>query len=520
MKVLLISMPDVIPILIHETALHMPNHGIACLGGNIDPEHQVFLVDLVRKRGRSAAYLTKTLRRLDPDLVGLSAMTWQYPTCLALIGLIGRVAPRAKIAVGGYHATVMSEEVAASPEGQGIDFIVRGEGEETFRRLVNALAGAESLAAIPSLSFRGADGWVHNPRGDLCDLSRLRLPIRDRRRLTGGYHFMYYRIEVMETSRGCTRRCNFCSINHMYGRSYRTYPIERILADLDDIYHNRRTRLIFVADDNMVLNPKWVMSLCEAIVARAYRGLNLIVQADCLSIANNEPMIGAMAAAGFRVIFLGIENVSRRNLQTMEKGDIVAAARRAVALCHKHGMMVIGGLIFGLPGDDTEAIRLNYAFLKELETDAAYCQILTPYPKTRLRKTLMAESLVTNPDRYEFYNGLWANVRTHHLSAGSLQYAFWHQRQTAMGWWTPSAFAIRQGRLWTDFWTRGVKPVMKYFLKRKTRRVGWEGRYRQEIGRLAAMNRFADLDSFRPGPAPPPDLPFSLAAKGEGPGGK
>jgi anaerobic magnesium-protoporphyrin IX monomethyl ester cyclase len=49
----------------------------------------------------------------------------------------------------------------------------------------------------------------------------------------------------------------------MYGRSYRTYPIERILADLDDIYFNRKTRLIFITDDNMVLNPKWVMNLCD-----------------------------------------------------------------------------------------------------------------------------------------------------------------------------------------------------------------------------------------------------------------
>ena len=50
MRVLLLSMPDVVPIIIHEAAVHMPNHGIACVGGNVDPEHQVYLVDLIRKR--------------------------------------------------------------------------------------------------------------------------------------------------------------------------------------------------------------------------------------------------------------------------------------------------------------------------------------------------------------------------------------------------------------------------------------------------------------------------------------
>lgn len=497
MKVVLISMPDVIPIVIHEMALHMPNHGIACVGGNIDAGHEVHLIDLVRKRGGIVAYLTKTLGKIRPDLVGLSAMTWQFPTCLAVNRLIKSILPEVKIAVGGYHATLMSREIAASPDAEGIDFIVRGEGEETFRRLVNALAGDDSLPDIPSLSFKQDGVWVHNERGELCDLSLLKLPVRDSRRRTGGYHFMYSRIEVMETSRGCTRSCNFCSISHMYGRSYRTYPIERILADLDDIYYRKKTRLIFIADDNMVLNPKWVTAVCDAIIARKYRNLRLVVQADCISVAKNEAMVAKMAEAGFRGVFLGIENVSARNLAAMEKGDVVRAARQAVESCHRHGIMVIGGLIFGLPDDDEAAIERNYRFLNELEIDAAYCQMLTPYPKTRLRENLLAEGLVTNPDRFERYNGLWANVKTRHLSAEALAYAFWFHRQTTLGWWKPSSFAVRQGRLWTSLWTRAVKPLMKYFVDRKIRGVGWQERYEGYLRRLEAMNRFSELDAFR-----------------------
>ena len=511
MKVLLLSMPDVIPIVIHEMALHMPNHGIACIGGNIDEAHEVYLIDLVRKRRSIVSFLTKTLGRIRPDLVGLSAMTWQFPTCLAVIRLIKSLLPGVKIAVGGYHATLMSREIAASPEAQGIDFIVRGEGEETFRRLVNALAGTDSLEAIPSLSFRQGEGWVHNEAGELCDLARLKRPIRDRRRLTGGYHFMYSRIEVMETSRGCTRSCNFCSINHMYGRSYRTYPIERILADLDDIYFNKKTRLVFITDDNMVLNPKWVTALCDAIIAKKYDHLRLIVQADCISMARNEAMVAKMAEAGFQGVFLGIENVSSQNLKTMEKGDLVQAARQAVGNCHRHGMMVIGGLIFGLPDDDEAALEKNYQFLNELEADASYCQILTPYPKTRLREHLLDEGLVTNPDRFERYNGLWANVRTRNLSSDQLAYAFWYYRQTTLGWWKPSTFAVEQGRLWTSLWTHGVKPVMKVFVDRRIGRSGWQKRYQGYLERLEGMNRFAELDRFREGGPP------STGAPGGGP---
>jgi anaerobic magnesium-protoporphyrin IX monomethyl ester cyclase len=497
MKVVLISMPDVVPIVIHEMAVHMPNHGIACLAGNVDDGHEVYLIDLVRKRKSIATYLTKTLQHINPDLIGLSAMTWQYSTCLAVIGLIKNILPHVKIAIGGYHATLMSEEITASQDTEKIDFIIRGEGEDTFRRLVNALAGTDRLDTILSLSYKQNGVWVHNEQGGLCDLSLLKLPIRDHRRLTSGYHFMNSRIEVMETSRGCTRNCNFCSISHMYGRSYRTYPIERILVDLDDIYYHKKTRMIFIIDDNVVLNPEWVMRLCDAIIRKKYPHLKLIVQADCTSIARNEAMVKKMAEAGFRAVFMGIESVSSHNLRTIEKTDITETAKQAVEICHRYGIMVIGGLIFGLPDDDEDAIRKNYEFINDLEADASYCQILTPYPKTRLREQLISEGLVTNLDRYEWYNGFWANVKTRYLNFDQLQYAFWFYRCTALGWWKPSTAAGKMGRLWTSIWIYAVKPVMKFFADRKIRKTGWEELYQQHLHRLKIMNSFPDLERFR-----------------------
>jgi anaerobic magnesium-protoporphyrin IX monomethyl ester cyclase len=497
MKIILLSMPDVVPIIIHEMAIHMPNHGIACIGGNIDNGHEVYLIDLVRKRSNMAAYLTKQLKRIKPDLIGLSAMTWQYPTCLSLIELIKGILPEVKIAVGGYHATLMHEEMAGSSESEKIDFIIRGEGEETFRQLVNALANQDSMDMISSLSHKKEGKWVHNCGGAPCDLSKLKPPIRDARRLTSGYHFMYFKFELMETSRGCTRNCNFCCIRHMYGRSYRTYPLERIIADLDDIYFNKKTKLVFITDDNMVLNPDWVVSVCDAIISRKYKNLTLCVQADFISMARHESMVEKMSQAGFRVVFLGIENASKRNLRTMEKTDIVEEAKRAVENCHRYGIMVIGGLIFGLPDDDEEDIKKNYQFLNDLEIDASYCQILSPYPKTKIREYLMSESLVTNDHRYERYNGLWANVRTRHLGADELQYLFWYYRQTALGWWKPSAHATERGKIWTALWIYMVKPVMKYFIDREIRKIGWEGRHKKYMHELILMNQFKDLEKFK-----------------------
>ena len=494
MKIILMSMPDVAPVMMHETAFHMPNCGIASVGANIDDGHEVFIIDLIRKRRRLRKYLTKILQKIRPDLVGLSAMAWQYDTCIKLIKLIKYLLPEVKIVIGGYHATLMNEEIAESPEAEWIDFMIRGEGEEACRRLINALEGKDRLEDIASLSYKRNRHFVHNPRGELLDLSRLRLPIRDKRRLTWGYHIMNSKIEVMETSRGCTRACTYCSIRHMYGKSFRTFPIERVLTDLDDIYYNRKTRWVFIADDNLVLDPQRVIQICDAIIARNYKKFNIVIQADCISMAKNEEMVRKMSLAGIKSVFLGIENVSKKNLATAHKGDIVDASRKAVEICHKYGIMVMGGLIFGFPDDDEQAIIKNYSFLKSTGADTAYCQILTPYPRTEMRRHLLDQGLVTNIDDYKWYNGLWANVKTKYLESDRLQYLFWYHKQTVLGWWEPSERIRSQGRFWTSIWIYAFRPMLKFFIGRSLKKYGWEGRYQRAMKRLAGVNDFQDIE--------------------------
>ena len=215
---------------------------------------------------------------------------------------------------------------------------------------------------------------------------------------------------------------------------------------------------------------------------------------EAMAAARNEEMVRMMARAGFKSIFLGIESASKKNLKAAHKGDIVNASRTAVELCHKYGIMVVGGMIFGFPDDEEADIMENYRFLKSIDADTSYCQILTPYPKTGIRQHLLDEGLVTNPDDFSTYNGMWANVCTRHLGAEQLQYLVWYHRQTIMGWWEPSQQVRTQGRLWTGIWIYFFRPFLKVVLGRRLKRIGWEGRYERDMARLKGVNRFPDLD--------------------------
>lgn len=497
MRVILMSMPDVAPLIIHEAAVHMPNLGIASVGGNIDDEHHVYILDLIRKRRRIKQYLRRILTKVRPGLVGLSAMSWQYDTCLRIIKFTKWLLPEVKTALGGYHATLMSQEIAASKEAELIDFIVRGEGEESFRRLVNALEGKDNLQDIPNLSYKKDGYFIHNDCGELLDLSKLKLPIRGKQRLTWGYHVVNHKVEVLESSRGCTGTCKFCSMQQMYGRRFRTFPIERILQDLDFIYHTKKTRWVFFADDNLVLAPSRVMSLCEAIIQKQYNDLSLMIQADCRSMALNKEMVKKLAQAGCKVVFLGVENDSEENLDFADKSNSGQLAYQAVEMCHKYGMMAIAGLIFGFPEDDESNIIRNYDFFYKLGADAAYCQILTPYPKTALRNELYQEGLITNETDFKWYNGLWANVRTRHLDSEQLNYLFWYYKNNKLNDGEATEFVKDSyGRFWLNVWKYGMRPFLQLTEGRKLKKIGWEGLYEQELKRLRRMNSFPGLDTW------------------------
>ena len=141
-----------------------------------------------------------------------------------------------------------------------------------------------------------------------------------------------------------------------------------------------------------------------------------------------------------------------------------------------------------------QEIIANYQFLKSSGADTAYCQILTPYPKTGIRQELMAAGLVTNPHDYTRYNGMWANVRTHHLSDNQLHYLYWYHRLKVMGWWEPSERIRQQGKLWTAIWLYFFRPLMKSVVARQEKKYGWKGRFAREVARIEQINRFPDLD--------------------------
>lgn len=431
MNVLLLSMPDSFE---HTptVGMRMPNGALATLAGNVDPHHVVAIADLILVQHDVAGTVRRLVAEHVPDVVGLSVMTFQRRTALRLVRLLRSCCPDARLVAGGYDPSLDSD---AWTGDNGVDFVVRGEGEATFAALLRALeSDAPDFGAIDGLVWRRDDGAiVHNtPRHVVHALDDLRLPRRDARVLHG-YTFLGDQVDVIETSRGCTYDCSFCSIIEMRGRNFHVGSLDHVVADLADA-RAHGARVIFLVDDNITLDVRRFEALCHAIIDAKLNDLRYIVQGMTSAFAaHGETLAPLMQRAGFTYVFLGIENVLEDDLAFLKAGaknaarehgrTVGNASLHAIDVLHRHGLYVVGGLIVGNPDDTPEAIEANLEFARR-HVDWPYIQHPTPYPGTPMTGDFKRRQLIVNEHLHE-YDGTTAVVRTAGMSADEVEFLRW-----------------------------------------------------------------------------------------------
>ena len=429
MNVLLLSMPDYFEHM-PPAAVRMPNGALTSLAGNVDCHHRVAVADLILSYRRVRETINRLFHEFDPEVVGLSVMTFQRRTAARIIDLVRTLKPGVKVVVGGYDPSLAHEAYV----GMNVDYIVRGEGEVTFRGLLRALERGRGFDGICGLSWRDGDQWLHNPDRTVHRLEddEIRLPDR-RARVLHGYTLLGRQVDVVETSRGCTYDCSFCSIIEMRGRNFHTYSLERVLADIRDA-RDHGARTIFLVDDNITLNVRRFEALCHAIIEARLIELDYFVQAMTSAIASHgETLAPLMRRAGFRYVFLGIENILEGDLEFLRAAakntardnghNAGNATLKAIDWLHRNKMFVVGGLILGNPDDTLESIEANLAFARRY-VDWPYIQHPTPYPRTPMTQDFRERGLIMN-ERLEEYDGTTAVVRTEHVSAEEVEFARW-----------------------------------------------------------------------------------------------
>jgi len=314
------------------------------------------------------------------DLVGITALTSAAFRAYELATLYRNKG--IKVVLGGIHVSMVPDEAE-----KYADTIVIGEAEGVWHQLLKDF---------------DSDSLKKRYKGEFADLKDAVFPRRDL--FHKGYNYAN-----IQTTRGCPMSCDFCSVHTFNGSKYRERPVEDVLDEMETIDNER----LFIIDDNLIgytkKSAERAVRLFKGMIERGIKK-DWYCQAS-LNIADNEEVLHYAAESGCRMILIGIESEKVDQLQeTNKKMNLkigVDHYEEAFQKIHKHGISVLGALVFGLDSDSKQDIinRTNFAINSGI--DAMQATIVTPLPGTGLFSKMEKENrlLYTNfPKDWERYH--------------------------------------------------------------------------------------------------------------------
>ena len=375
--------------------------------------HEVRIFDQ-NVEGVADAILWQLVGDFQPEVVGFSVITPNYPVARKQIHYLKEMHPEVWILAGGIHATLFPEDLVA----EGADVVVMGEGEPVILELVASLAEERDLSGVSGLVFRNPSGEIVRTGGSRQTDSLNELPFVDR----GLYNLPQYTHHSMLASRGCPHHCAFCcnytGTVRNDGVSVRWH--ENVVAEMEHLRDVYGAREIFFADDIFLLRKPDILKFCHTCAGRRV-GVKWIGQmrADRVDAAVAE----AMRAAECQRIYFGVESGSDRILAEAKKGMTTAQIRKGIRAALDAGLRVKTGWIYGLPGS-LEDQYASIPFMLDLRPHEISIHQLIPFPGTVYYNEPARFGIrIANPKSFESfcYGGLEGDIRFDYLSHGQLR---------------------------------------------------------------------------------------------------
>lgn len=377
----------------------------------IDQGHSIELLDL-NVAGFNPERIKSRLRRMRPDLVGVSSHTETFPNALQLAHLVKEWDSSTPVMIGGPHATLRPLETLAEPD---IDFVVVGEGERSAVELVAALEAGGEVRGIKGLGHKAGGETVLNETREPLDVAAIGLPARHLLSL----EFYEDAHNVLVARGGCPYRCPFCSASQLWGGRRRPRPVEQIMLEVDHMIEAHGARHIFFVDDILTVDRRWFDGLLKALeVHDAGITWGCATRVDCV----DEALLGRMAAAGCTGIQYGVESGSQQILDSVkhiEKQSALDAVRWATAA----GINVACSFMVPFPDDTEETLAETFAFMRVLSEAGGKVLIsyTTPYPGTMFAERAAELGLTILTDDWSIYDAKHLVLETRRLSAGRIE---------------------------------------------------------------------------------------------------
>lgn len=362
--------------------------------------------------GGDESLLWERVSSFEPDVVGFSIITPNYPVARLQIAEMKRRHPEMVVIAGGIHVNLFPNDVLSD----GVDVAVLGEGEYTVYRLLEALGAGRPLADIQGIAFADNGSVRLNPK-DPRPLSIDELPIIDR----SLYRLELYSHHSMVASRGCPYDCTFCCnyTGTVLVKGVAICGHERVIREMAVLEKDFGAKEIFFADDIFFLKKKSIVTFCEEYAANDLSASWIgQLRADSMDSSVAE----AMASANCRRVYFGIESGSDEILNRASKRTTVEKMLSGVQSASNAGIRVKTGWIYGLPGSLAEQRKSVDLMLRMRPHEISIHQLI-PFPGTAYYSRPQDFGIrIKDPKDFESfcYGGIGDNISFEYMSPSEM----------------------------------------------------------------------------------------------------
>jgi anaerobic magnesium-protoporphyrin IX monomethyl ester cyclase len=328
--------------------------------------------------------MLKLIDRHNVELLGVSTMPGpQMVAAMEASREMRRLRPHVKIVWGGYFPSLYPESAL---NANYVDFVVRGQGEDTLLELIDALRGNRALESIRGLSYKDMFGLCrNNPERHMKGPDSFpwspfhRLPVEKYLRPS----FFGKRTAVHHASIGCPFNCSFCGVHAAYGREERMESPERTVAILEHLVTRYGADSVQFYDMNFFLREDHARKLCDLMAPLKLRWW-CEARVDIMSRYSDQTM-AAIAKAGCAMIFFGAESGSDWVLQEMQKGITTEQTLTMARRTREFGIIPEFSFVVGNPKDPERDTRETLRFIREIKRINPHSEIIvqhyTPTPQ-------------------------------------------------------------------------------------------------------------------------------------------
>jgi len=331
------------------------------------------------------------LCNVDVDIYGFSIAAGVLDKSASVAQEIKRLRPEARILFGGPLATLSDIELMEC--FPFVDFVLRGEAEETICQLIENLEVTGRLQDVPGLTYRENSNLNRNPNARLItDLDSLPFPSLDLYPLC----FKPKSVIPIEIGRGCDGRCGFCSSWKIGGHLIRRKSVARIVEEIDRIIKLFGKRYLYFRHDQIETDPAWLYQLCQALRRKG----DISWQCSCRIDRVTPEMLEEMASAGCQLIEYGIESgspiIQKKIHKRLDVDSVVPILKHAARI----GIESATYFMSGYPGESEEDFKATIRLISnciKASRGRLFLQMrkVIPFPATSLTKTY-SDAIIPN----------------------------------------------------------------------------------------------------------------------------